>query len=84
MIEVNESSPPVLLECLEQFAGYFQREERYDQIQFSAGETNNPSTPFRGFLFAESGLNHMKDEHLPYTPSLIIGGGCFRYRPYKN
>lgn len=84
LIEVNKSSPFELLNSLEQLAKYFRREQGFDTVQFDASEVRDPTSSFRGFLFAESGLNHMTEEHLPVTPSLIIGGGCFRYRIFKG
>ena len=84
LIEINKSSPIQLLDSLEQFAKYFKREQGYNFVQFDAKDINDPNSPFLGFLFAESGLNQMTEEHGNYTPSLLVGGGCFRYETLAN
>ncbi len=82
-LEITKSSPKEHLEALEQLARYFMREFKYDGIQFCSNEHIGKHVEYHGFVFTESACGAMKEGD-SVTPTIFLGGGCFRKRNHKD
>ncbi len=78
--EVKASSPHEVRKVLEQFARYFKAEFHYDDVQYYADEHDERCI---GFLFTESALDIVTDEHTQ-MPTRCSGGCCFRKEKFTD
>lgn len=82
ILTVEKESEEDFRRQLERFARYFKKEFKYDFIQYEANEHLYEDHKYSGFLFSEMARDKL-EEDMPVVFRLF-GGGCFRWRDFKD